>query len=74
MNIRAEIWTPVPDRDDGEVRFGEVEVEAVGDEEIVLHFKVDGEVVANALVDRFSAGVLVGALATCAAEAEVTTT
>jgi hypothetical protein len=68
MNIESEIWTPQPESDDGDVRPGEVLVEVAGDEEILIHFRVDGEIVASAMLDRFTSGFLAGNLYAAASE------
>lgn len=62
MNAESGIWWRTPGDEDGESARGEVEIEVADADSIIVHFKVDGEVIANAELTRFSAGVLVGQL------------
>lgn len=70
MIVESGIWWRVEDGEDVESARGEVVVEVADEDSIIVHFRVDGEVVANAELDRFAAGALVGQLIGAADEAK----
>ena len=69
-NLAAEIWVG---GDEGELRDGNVLVE-VGDNEIDVHLRVDGAIVASATFSAVGSGFLAGYLAAAAEEAVRTRT
>lgn len=69
MNIECGIWWRTEDSEDGASAQGELLVETAGDESIIVHFRVNGEIIANAELDRFMAGALTGQLMHAASEA-----
>lgn len=70
MNVESGIWWNTHDEnEDGESARGDIVIEVAEADSIIIHFRVDGEVIANAEVDRFMAGALVGQLMSAAAEA-----